>query len=341
MTHFMELPLELRILIYEYCFAFGKIFPYLKAQLKEERSLRKMQSEEKELGHPVFPDTAYLTMWTSHIMREQLRYPEPYVDLLRANKAIYEEAAPILYGKNIVVLPIAPLAAKFFHDCLGSVEKRLWLKNVELELSCADMSLEDKKDWSQSRYLNLPWHRYRSHRENWGFMGRDAELAKDLHYIWKRQLAEVIWPAKLVPILEHTKLKKLTVHILRSKCPMQCCTIHTRAIAAFGKGFANGMVPMLCLNGHHSTPFKPLGCKLPASANVDERDFAGMTLAAVSCESNGEAWLPNAVRMGEQIARWTRARELDKEEGYGDYRWFNTALQKDDKKEGSGRALVV
>ncbi|KAF6232177.1 hypothetical protein HO173_009560 [Letharia columbiana] len=60
-----------------------------------------------------------------NMIEQKKKYPALCLGLLEVNTTIHAEAAPILYERNTVVLPNAPLAAKFFHDCLGSAEKRL------------------------------------------------------------------------------------------------------------------------------------------------------------------------------------------------------------------------
>lgn len=67
-------------------------------------------------------------------------------DFLQIYKSVHEEATLIVYRRNTVVLPNAPWTARFFQNSLDSVEKRLWLKDVEVEFCVSDMSLDEWKE---------------------------------------------------------------------------------------------------------------------------------------------------------------------------------------------------
>lgn len=234
---------------------------------------------------------------------------ENRVALLQVNKTIHVEATPILYQMNTVVLPNARLTARFFNICLNSAKQRRWLKKVELTFCASDMPASLKSSLIAS---TSPFQR---------------------HERLKRHLGHVIWPAKLAAILDHTQLEKLTVHFGESICPMGCCLIDNRALAAFRKGFANGRVPELCLQGISQSMYRHLDYNRPASPNVNPNHFAGMTLPHVSNGSDAERLLQRANRRGIQIARWTKARELGKEQDYGDLQWFRRELEADDERE--------
>lgn len=80
--------------------------------------------------------------------------------------------------------------------------------------------------------------------------------------------------------------------------------------------------------------YKPEDCRLPARADVKESDFAGMARPVVSDGRVEDTGLPTAEKAGEQIARWTKARELGKGEDYGDYKWFEKSLEVDGARDG-------
>lgn len=89
-----------------------------------------------------------------------------------------------------MVLPNALWTAKFFRNRLNSAEKRLWLKDVELELCTSDLPLDEKKDWYQSKSLNLPIGMYPSTMLIWALMGfEDHDLAKEPHDVWKQDIS--------------------------------------------------------------------------------------------------------------------------------------------------------
>ena len=80
------------------------------------------------------------------MIEEKRKHPALYLDLLQVNNFIHELFTRAVYQKNTVVLPYAPLTAKFFQNCLNTVEKRLWLKDVEVGICFSGMSPGDKKD---------------------------------------------------------------------------------------------------------------------------------------------------------------------------------------------------
>ena len=94
------------------------------------------------------------------------------------------------------------------------------------------------------------------------------------------------------------------------------------------------MVPELCLQGLTPILPEPVDCNLPANSDTDENEFAIMARAAVSDGFNRTWVCPRAVRMGEQIARWTKAKALGKEEDYADFRWLRAGLRGDDEHKG-------
>lgn len=296
MAKFMDLSAEVRVMIYELCLVVGKIFPY-----------RSKHFEEEGVGHTVTgPTLASLRM-----IGDDQTCLDPCLGLLGVNKLIKSECTPILYQKNTVILPYGPLAARFFQNCLNSVEKRRLLRDVELELCDLDMPASVKT----------------------AIINASHSLSKR-HQSLKYHLGHVIWPAKIAPILNDTKLKRLTVYFQRSRCPMDCCILDSRASAVFRKGFATGVVPELCLQG--LTPFlpQPVDNNRPANPDFDESGFGIMAQAAVS-DGFYRTWLfSRADRMGEQIALWTKAKGLGKEDDYADFRWFREGLREDDEDKG-------
>lgn len=145
MPNFLSLPFEVRTIIYNHYLIVGKISPYLEKQLEEEKAQVNAALLKTEASLPSLP-----------MIREEREYPPLYLDLLRVNKLIHEEATIIVYQKITVVLHHAPLAVKFFQNCLNTLDNRLWLKDVEIEFCVSDMSLDEKKDWLQSKGLDLP-----------------------------------------------------------------------------------------------------------------------------------------------------------------------------------------
>ena len=140
-----------------------------------------------------------------------------------------------MYERNRVVLPHAQLTATFFENGLNTVEKRGWLKRVEVQFSVSDMSFDEKKEWFRSKRLDLPVGNYLRSTMSWIYEGQhlkgtfETKWDKD----WRFHLAEVVWPQKIAPILEDTKLDSLCVEFTNNRCPTGCCYLHAKACAAF------------------------------------------------------------------------------------------------------------
>lgn len=166
MANLMDLPVELRIRIYNYSFVVGKIYPYANAA-----GLNTTQP------HPF--------------------HPPQFLSLLRANKIIHAEAEPFIYQKNTVVLPKAPWSAIFFRSCLNSTTKRLWLKDVELEMSSSDLLPFQSNILLHLKGLD-------SYSTGWD----DSRLIKLQHDACRNRLVRFIWPEKLAPLSKSPGLRK-------------------------------------------------------------------------------------------------------------------------------------
>ena len=136
MSHFMELAVEVRLMIYNYCLVIEKVFPCHKAQKKRDTA------EKAEFLE--YPKPKIYQASEHGRNKAVLPLPKDYatsdISLLAVNKTIRTEARPIVYQQNTFVLPNAFYAAKFFMNALPSPVKKLWLKSVELELCDEDMS---------------------------------------------------------------------------------------------------------------------------------------------------------------------------------------------------------
>ena len=96
-------------MIYIECPLIGKISPYnglAKAQEKRDSCHANMDEQLRSYG-----------------LKEANDYGVPSVALLRLNHAIHDEAKPIIYSKNTVILPVASLAAKSFENAPNTPEE--------------------------------------------------------------------------------------------------------------------------------------------------------------------------------------------------------------------------
>ena len=91
---FFALPPEVRCIIYDFCLNIGRVFPYY---------------------------------WASGAAKGIL----PPVALLRVCKSVHQEAEPFLY-RNTFVFSRYQAIEKLFKVCLGTKERMLFLKSVEI-----------------------------------------------------------------------------------------------------------------------------------------------------------------------------------------------------------------
>ena len=163
------------------------------------------------------------------------------------------------------------------------------------------MSLDEKKDWLQSKGLSLPCSMYARSAMSWLFEGQSDEFVNVWHDAWKDNLSEVIWPGNLAPILENTKLDRLTVVFWNSRCPAGCCLLHAKPCAA--PHFANGMVKHMSLYG-----LPPWTAAEQESFKEGDREITVIVLPTVPDQDGEEdEWRRYALQAVEQIARWTSA----------------------------------
>ena len=103
MTTFLDLPLEIRRMVFGYCLAVGKVFPYTVSEIYEE----------------------YGNDFGDEPTNQELSDCEhPCVALLSVCRRVRLEAEPILYQRNTIVLPASDLTARFFKRCLHNDTRR-------------------------------------------------------------------------------------------------------------------------------------------------------------------------------------------------------------------------
>lgn len=225
-TSFKDLPPEIRNIVYGYCLQVGEVYPYLESQ----RAI--------DVGS---------------VYGQANSFEVPCTALLAVCKLLHDEAEPLLYKKNTIVLPAAALSAKFFSNSMHSDTRRAWIKSIQLDLSLYDLSKDEKLGIYNEELLSLQVHlvhtdwtnisldeedSVRDATENWG---------RNIHQRYKDRLRFVCWPKMMSPILEHLQLDKLVVNFEDSICSHNCCSIPRRAGAAFNEGFAKGVPTFLVL----------------------------------------------------------------------------------------------
>ncbi|MCJ1460458.1 hypothetical protein MMC28_010840 [Mycoblastus sanguinarius] len=284
--YFMKMAPEVRTMIYECCLVVGKIFPY------NHRAKAEDEANKAQVVRGVQRLSAF---------EEADNYEKPTTALLQVSSSIYNEAAPIMFEKNTVVLPKASLSVGFFSKAFHTPERKLWLKSLELKLSWADMSHTEKSEIADrhlSKIRNTLLRPPYTHDEN--FLS-DEYAAKGLSYHDDCRCGiSRLWSCKVEEFLEETYLKKLNVNFSDTYCPLGCCKMDLAALMAFSRGFEKEPEAIELIG------VSPQGHETP-----EEESAARKTR-----------------RMTRQIKRWSRYRRRG---GNGDLEWFGGALEEEEE----------
>ena len=219
---FMSLPPEVRRLVYVECLVVGKVFPYTVSERCHEYD--NLEDDE---------DTGL----------ELSGCQVPYVALLQVCKRIREEAEPMLYQQNIVVLPVCDLTRLFFKRSLHNDIRKSWVKSVELEFLAADLTRKDREVVLDEQIALA--------KDDLLFpeMRADRDFLLELHSAYNDHLVEVVWPRKASYVLDNLALRKIHLNFERSTCNEDCCVMRGKAIEAMKGGFAKGMPVKVKLTG--------------------------------------------------------------------------------------------
>ena len=212
MPQFLTVPLEIRNAVYELCLVRGKVFPYTVTEEFEERQFGRGEKDT---------------------MMECSGYTKPDVDVLLVCKATYNEATPILYGKNTFVLPTCGLTTRFFENALSTNVQRSRILSVEIAFQHEDMTVQDEKlayllaqnEFSFMQAGNGPW------------LHPGDAVNIPIHY-----LINVVWKEKLEPILDHLCLENLIIDL--GGCVWRRSgrrDLNGNVLELFKKGFAYGV----------------------------------------------------------------------------------------------------
>ncbi|MCJ1377304.1 hypothetical protein MMC17_000398 [Xylographa soralifera] len=237
MTNLLSLSLEIRRMIYTHALVVGHIYPYFKTQ---------------HINYPCYSGDYKLPQFQySH---EQVLYELPNVQLLQTCRLVYQEASPILYSKNQILLPILDLTLRFFNMCLHTPERCSWVKSVGLRLESSDMYEHERKIVFDRECANLRSESTRMHFPNkaaYTVLHEDFMVwGQALHVAYKRHLTEVIWPRKVAPLLENLALDSLDLRMDVAHCHSDCCYMTNSALSSFTPGFAKGSPNRVNFSGY-------------------------------------------------------------------------------------------
>ena len=225
---FMKLPPEIRQLVYAECLVVGKVFPYTVSERYHEYD---NDDDDEDTG---------LELSDCEV---------PSVALLQVCKTVHEEAEPILYQRNMFVLPACDLTILFFKRSLHNDIRKSWVKSVELEFVAADLTRKDREMVldaliALSRNDLLFPEKCAPVPE-----GAGAIFARDLHEAYIDRLIHGVWPRKASYVVDHLALRKIHLKFGLSECNQGCCRLPGSAIYAMKAGFAKGMPATVKITG--------------------------------------------------------------------------------------------
>ena len=210
----MSLPSEVRRLVYAECLVVGKVFPYtVSERYHDYDDLDDEEDTDLELSGCEVPCVA----------------------LFQVCKKIREEAEPMLYQQNIIVLPVCDLTRLFFERSLHNDIRRSWVKSVELDFLAADLTGKDRELVLDKQIAlakdDLLFPEFRG----------NYDLLPELHSAYKHHLVKIVWPRKASYVLDNLALREIHLYFDRSACNEDCCVLKGEAIKAMKGGFAKGM----------------------------------------------------------------------------------------------------
>ena len=262
-TSFFDLPLELRIMIYEYNVLDDKIRPYEYANKRMQVPGYKTPKEP--------PRSADMVSWSRVCRRTRM------------------ESEPILYGKNTILVPGGYLALEFFDKCLHNEVRRSWVKSIELFWSGYDVLNYDhaiylsnhmrddkrpggsKSAWEGQQETLMPEERLEMGKlvyEAYERHGLDTEdELRSSYRSWhlpsfiqrlfsrpQRMPDEIVWQPIMAFVQEHLQLERLYFHLepltwgrgrdrlLRSMLG--------HVLLSFSNGFLHGMPKLILADPH-------------------------------------------------------------------------------------------
>ncbi|MCJ1394276.1 hypothetical protein MMC18_007154 [Xylographa bjoerkii] len=306
MPSFLSLPLEIRRMIYTHALAVGSIYPYFETQNNDYHCYR---------GDFKLPQFRY----SCH----EVLYELPSVHLLQTCRLVHQEASPILYSKNHILLPILDLTLRFFNECLNTPERRSWVKSVGLSLESGDMYENEREIVFNRRWRNLRASMTEAvypNRFRYNMLHEDfANWGQDLHLAYKRHLTQVIWPRKVAPLLEFLALDFLHLTMEATNCHNECCNLANSALSVFTLGFAKGVPKRLKISEY------PLDFWAEHDCPCDD-DCAG------ECDNecvSAAVW--------KHMKHWTQLREKSSysvKQGFEDMNWIFQLIKSEEAEQG-------
>jgi hypothetical protein len=230
MSIFFTLPPEIRHKIYEECLVVGKTFPY------------RFRDCYDDYDYDYKDDSTASKLACDRV---------PEIALLLVCKAIVAEAEPLLYQRNIFVLPAADLTARFFKYSLYNDTRRAWVKSVEMGFEALDLTRDEGKiPLDEDLKLTPDDMLFRSDSGLGVGPQRSVNAwAQDLHEAYKVCLSSLVWPLKASLVLDHLQLRELVIDFRDARCSEGCCCMKKDAIDAISVGFAMGVPKTLRLIG--------------------------------------------------------------------------------------------
>ena len=246
---FTSLPPEVRQLVYAECLVVGKVFPYTVSERYHEYD---NDDDEQDTG---------LELSDCEV---------PSVALLQVCKMIHEEAEPMLYQRNIFVLPACDLTILFFKRSLHNDVRKSWVKSVELDFVAADLTRKDRELVLDAQIALARNDLLFPEKCNAG-----AEFAHDLHEAYIERLVDVVWPRKASYVGNHLALRKIHLKFGLSECNEGCCLLPGAAIQAMKGGFARGMPVEVKITGLGKArePYRKVMAKWTSMRKLEDNPY--------------------------------------------------------------------
>lgn len=238
-----RLPYEIRLIIYHYCLLVNyEIVPYLSLYRVQKHLLK-----YSKLGRRFLKDRHSTQLPSSRLL--------PSLNLLAVNKQMYEEAAPILYGKNTWRMPIV-ISDKLFRQS----DHNVFIKHADLfRRITIQFHWRELEDSVHHGFL----HHKSVNDPEWYPLHRDRAYNLDLwQKVQTRGVLDRLY-RNMSQLMPH--LTSLVLDVDKLYCSLGCCRgrvlgkwLRNGFIASLGKGIAKSSLSRVEFIGLKGTEEKEM-----------------------------------------------------------------------------------
>ena len=200
---FLDLPVELRLIVYKHLVVVGKVF-YTPSWLEKREGSRFMDMDE---------------------------YAVPPLAILRVNKQIHSEAEPVYLSKNLFVLPQHWEKRKPFVEDIpeGAVDRHLFSSKAMIHVQNISVAFSSLPSAAPYTNMSSDWTGESNRQYDYDSM-TPAQRLKEAHVEAMDRLS-VSWREMYNAIDEQLsgQLGYLEVDFTNAYCPVGCCRMTTTA----------------------------------------------------------------------------------------------------------------